>query len=112
MRRRVRKKKHLGEFSDFGFEVKFLLAQDVEDEQIDNLMDEFIDFVEKRKCYIGGGGYFDHSYVMYHCSTLPPGVKYRKDYIKQVMTETEAWLKARSEIVRVDLDREILDMWN
>ena len=56
MRKRLRKKKHLGEFQELGFELSFdYVVSDVEEE--DALLDAFLlEAVEARGLQFGGGG--------------------------------------------------------
>jgi uncharacterized protein YggL (DUF469 family) len=53
MRRRLRKKKRLGEFREFGFEVRLWLSPDADYE---TFWDRLIDAVETRRLGFGGGG--------------------------------------------------------
>ena len=54
MRKRLRKKKHVCEFTDFGFPVAIRL---VDGANFDLFLDEFIeDAIEANSCYFGGGG--------------------------------------------------------
>jgi len=53
MRRRLRKKKHLGEFREFGFQVKAELSSEADHEAF---LDRLIDAVEARQLGFGGGG--------------------------------------------------------
>ncbi|MBI4488111.1 MAG: YggL family protein [Deltaproteobacteria bacterium] len=57
MRKRLRKKFHLGEFREFGFEVAFRVADTVSDAELDNCFwDAFIDeAIEARGLSCGGG---------------------------------------------------------
>jgi uncharacterized protein YggL (DUF469 family) len=56
MKKRLRKKRHLGEFQERGFEVRFLLAPATEDATVlDRFVDEYIAFVEGRHYMTGGG---------------------------------------------------------
>ncbi|RLD61709.1 MAG: hypothetical protein DRJ05_02015 [Bacteroidetes bacterium] len=57
MKKRIRKKLHLGEFQEFGFEISFNLIPNLSDKQLDAFFDEFImDAVEKNSLFFGGGG--------------------------------------------------------
>lgn len=53
MRRRLRKKKRLGEFREFGFEITAQLSPGADHEAF---MDRLIDAVEARQLGVGGGG--------------------------------------------------------
>jgi uncharacterized protein YggL (DUF469 family) len=54
MKKRLRKKKHIGEFKELGFllEAKLNLQTD---EELDRFNDEFLDYIEKENMHIGGG---------------------------------------------------------
>lgn len=56
MRRRLRKKKHLGEFTELGFEVGADLTPDLDYAGFDAFLDRLIDVVEARGLAFGGGG--------------------------------------------------------
>jgi uncharacterized protein YggL (DUF469 family) len=56
MRRRLRKKKHLGEFTELGFEVRADLTPDLDYAGFDAFLDRLIDAVEARGLAFGGGG--------------------------------------------------------
>lgn len=59
MKKRLRKKKHIGEFQQLGFNVKFDLdvvwSNKGDQLWMDFLLDEIIDLAESRKLLIGGG---------------------------------------------------------
>lgn len=57
MRRRLRKKKHLGEFHQYGFSLVCLLREGLSSEEFDSFVDTFIaDAIEARGLIFGGGG--------------------------------------------------------
>jgi uncharacterized protein YggL (DUF469 family) len=56
MNRRLRKKKHLEEFSVYGFKVTFLFQQNMTAEIYDKFLDDFIEEIEKNIGHCGGGG--------------------------------------------------------
>jgi uncharacterized protein YggL (DUF469 family) len=53
-KRRLRKKLHVGEFQELGFEVRFSWQSDAEHD-FDEKLDEWIDFVESQGWAFGGG---------------------------------------------------------
>ena len=54
--RRLRKKLHVGEFQQMGFEVEFAFRQKLDREQDDQFWDAFIiDAIESNKLTFGGG---------------------------------------------------------
>ena len=56
MRRRLRKKKHVGEFRELGFEVRATLREALTPVEHEAFLDEWIDVVEARNLAFGGGG--------------------------------------------------------
>jgi len=57
MRKRLRKKRHLGEFREFGFQVRTVWADHLTQEQQDDAIDSFIlQAIEANGLYCGGGG--------------------------------------------------------
>jgi uncharacterized protein YggL (DUF469 family) len=52
MKKRIRKKRRLGEFRQWGFEIK---ARVIKGADIDTLTDDFVSKVEELGCYCGGG---------------------------------------------------------
>lgn len=56
LKRRLRKKYHLGEFQEFGFEVIVNFKKETDEIQFDKFWNEFIDEIEKNKLLCGGGG--------------------------------------------------------
>lgn len=55
MRKRLRKKKRLGEFQELGFEVRTTLRPGLSETEIDAFLDRVIAFVESRGLGYGGG---------------------------------------------------------
>jgi uncharacterized protein YggL (DUF469 family) len=55
VKRRLRKKKKLGEFVEWGVEVQARITpQAMIDKGIDSIMDEFVDFIEEQNMFCGG----------------------------------------------------------
>jgi hypothetical protein len=55
MKRRLRKKKHLAEFKEFGFEVGGSFSVVLTDNEKEAFLDDFIEFLEDRNLCTGGG---------------------------------------------------------
>lgn len=55
MRKRLRKKFRLGEFREFGFEVRFTTPK-LTPAEADAFLDQWIEFVESQHLQFGGGG--------------------------------------------------------
>lgn len=55
MRKRLRKKKHLGEFTEYGIEIEMINAnKNMTTEDIDRFADDLLDYVESHKWVCGG----------------------------------------------------------
>jgi uncharacterized protein YggL (DUF469 family) len=62
MRRRLRKKKHLGEFQELGFAVRAGLRAGLSGSDLEAFFDRWIDAVEARQLAFGGGGGYDNKF--------------------------------------------------
>ena len=56
MKKRLRKKLRCGEFQEFGFLVSFDLVSDLSTKECDQVLDEFIQMIERHGLVFGGGG--------------------------------------------------------
>jgi uncharacterized protein YggL (DUF469 family) len=57
VRKRLRKKLHVGEFQELGFEVRFLVADNLSNDAFDAVVDAFISqAIEAHGLLCGGGG--------------------------------------------------------
>ncbi|TWU09778.1 50S ribosome-binding protein YggL [Allorhodopirellula heiligendammensis] len=56
MRKRLRKKRRLGEFREDCFELTFEMSPTLNDDESDCLTDAFIDMIESNGLQFGGGG--------------------------------------------------------
>lgn len=55
VKKRLRKKKKLGEFKEEGFSLKVDFVPDLNDASINQFIDELIDLMEEHKMLMGGG---------------------------------------------------------
>lgn len=55
MKKRLRKKKRVGEFTQYGFEVRVLFREGTSEREIDAFVDAWTDAVEARGLMYGGG---------------------------------------------------------
>lgn len=55
LKRRLRKKHHVGEFQEFGFEIFATFRPNLNEVDFDKLFDEFIVEIEVNKLLFGGG---------------------------------------------------------
>ncbi|HLM00967.1 MAG TPA: 50S ribosome-binding protein YggL [Pyrinomonadaceae bacterium] len=56
LKRRLRKKFHVGEYQEFGFEVFVTLKPQLTEAAFDEFLSDFIDLVEANKLLFSGGG--------------------------------------------------------
>lgn len=61
MKKRLRKKRRLGEFREDYFELSFQIDPSLDAKTIDALIDDFISMIEENGLQFGGGGYSDWS---------------------------------------------------
>jgi uncharacterized protein len=59
MKRRIRKKKRVGEFKELGFEVSATLRPGISDVELEGFVGRLLDFVEGRQLAFGGGAGFE-----------------------------------------------------
>lgn len=55
--KRLRKKLHIGEFTEYGFNVNFEMNKPVTDEEIESFLDFFLEDVIEKNGLIYGGGF-------------------------------------------------------
>ena len=98
--RRLRKKLHLGEFQQLGFEVSITLKPDLGIDALDRFLDDFIrDAIEKNDLAFGGGT--DRG-----CITTWSRGSASETHLSIV----EDWLSRRQEVVSVRLGP-LVDAW-
>ena len=88
MRKRLRKKKHLGEFKVYGIPV--YIKRNAEEKNIDKFLDDFIDVIEKNKCFCAGHG-DKNKYEMF----IELG---RKDVMEEALENITSYLNDQSDI--------------
>jgi uncharacterized protein YggL (DUF469 family) len=59
MKKRIRKKKRVGEFQELGFEVSASLRAGTSDVELEAFVGRLLDFVETRELAFGGGAGFE-----------------------------------------------------
>ncbi len=98
--RRLRKKLHLGEFQQLGFEVSITLQPNLEIDALDRFLDEFIlDAIEKNQLAFGGGT--DGGFI----------TTWKRGSASEAHRATvENWLGRRPEVVSVTLEP-LVDAW-
>ena len=101
MRKRLRKKKHVGEFQEFGVELEMTLRAGVD---FDGFLDDFLrDAVEANGLAFGGGGRGSHL-----AGFLELG---RQDICQSKIAMLTAWLAAERRIETFVVGDPV-DAWN
>lgn len=74
MKKRLRKKLKLGEFTELGFSMRFHIDDSLTASDRNAILEALIEFVEGRSVYIGGGGFsnFQEFFVSRHRSSTTP----------------------------------------
>lgn len=104
LKKRLRKKYHLGEFQEFGFEVLTKLKPELSSESFDKFLDDFIEEIEKNKLLFGGGGRENwEGFVTSAKKHLSPTTA-QKEHI-------ENWMEDRSKVENIKVG-EFADAWN
>jgi uncharacterized protein YggL (DUF469 family) len=98
--RRLRKKLHLNEFQQLGFEVSITLKPNLGIDDLDRFLDEFIfDAIEKNDLAFGGGT---------DCGFI---TAWKRGLVSEAhRTIVENWLSRRHEVVSVALGL-LVDVW-
>ncbi len=98
--RRLRKKLHLGEFKEFGFNVDIELANDTSPEAREAFVDALMAEIIEPRCLAYGGGEFGG----FVCGYEKPSAT---EEDRAVLRE---WLSSRSEVLSADVS-ELEDAW-
>ena len=102
MKKRQRKKLHIGEFAEWGRQL--VVTRNCKD-GFDEFLDAFIDeAIESNGCYCGGGGNEDHLDVVVELGRHSDGPAVRFEKIL-------AWLDARPEVQSWKFGEEF-DLWH
>ena len=105
MRKRLRKKLHLDEFQELGFEVSFRLREGATFDDLDPILDAFlVEAIEANGLVAGGGGHpDDQSFFV--------SLDGRGSVTEDHRNCLESWLNARSEIHHPSVGR-LVDAWH
>lgn len=102
MKKRLRKKKHFGEFAEWGREIT--ITRNTKD-GFDEFFDAFIvEAIEANGCYCGGGGSGDGLEVVVELGR-------RSDDPDARLRKVTTWLDARSDVLNHTVGREF-DLWH
>jgi hypothetical protein len=105
LKRRLRKKFHLGEFQQFGFEVLVNFKEGTDDIQFDKFWHDFIAEIENNRLMCGGGGDYNswQVFVTSQRKYASPTTE-KRDKIK-------IWLEKRDEVINYIVGN-FPDAWN
>ena len=103
MKKRLRKKLHLGEFRQYGFRVRFQVGEAVDESRLDDFWDGFIQDALETNGLLGGGA----------CGRVWDLIVYRpKDSATDVDRETiRTWLMNHGQVEAVEIGP-LFDLWN
>jgi uncharacterized protein YggL (DUF469 family) len=101
MKKRLRKKKHYGEFTEYGFEITITRNRQ---KDFDEFFDSFIlEAIEGNNCSCGGGGVEDKLEFVVECGT-------RENLNSKLKLITE-WLDGRPDVIKYKT-RDFFALWH
>jgi uncharacterized protein YggL (DUF469 family) len=105
LKRRLRKKFHVGEFQELGFDVFVNLKSYLGETEFDTFYDEFIGVIEENKLSFGGGGGLEDvkGFVCSPEKFASPTIEDRE--------QIKIWLERREEVADYKLG-DFVDGWN
>jgi len=107
MKKRIRKKKHVGEFRESGFELVFQFEPMLTAEQGNQLLDDFLEnAIEANDLYFGGGGR-DGRWSGVAYASGPPGTTTSAKQRSSVL----AWLEPHPQVIAVQAS-DFFDLWH
>lgn len=102
MKKRLEKKKHLGEFVEWGVTVAVARRRK---EDFDDFLDDFIEqAIERNDCYFGGGGKEDRLEGVIELGRT-------SDSPEKKLKKVISWLEAREDVEKY-VTGKIIDVWN
>ena len=104
MRRRLRKKRRVGEFQEFGFDVTYTPTAECTEPNRDKLLDAFIEqAIEANGLQCGGGGVVTMEFFVTR-------VKRRSSATEADRLVVQQWLESRPDVVSFDIGG-LRDAW-
>ena len=103
MKKRLRKKRRLGEFAELGFRLRFAMSRNLDESARNTLLDEFLDEIERLGLQFGGGGVHDGDGFTEFCG--------RGTATEQHRTAILSWLEQHSNIENPSAG-ELVDAWH
>lgn len=101
--KRLRKKLHVGEFTEYGFNINFELNKPVTDEDIEAILDTFLDDLIEKNGLIYGGGFgvkFDGFVIL----------EKRGSTTEEHRQLIKVWLESKKEIKNFQIG-ELVNAW-
>lgn len=105
LKRRLRKKFHLGEFQEFGFEVSVYFKKGTGEIQFDKFCHDFVGEIERNGLVCGGGGDYNGWQIF---------VTSERKFASPTSGDKESirsWLENYSEVENCEVG-DFLDAWN
>jgi len=103
MKKRLRKKLHLVEFTKLGFKLRFEMSEDLSDVERDLVLDEFIAEIERLGLQVGGGGIREWNFFV--------SLAERGSATEEHRATILAWLESHPRINRPDVGS-LVDAWH
>jgi Uncharacterized protein conserved in bacteria len=103
MNKRLRKKLRKGEFQELGFKLEVSLVKTLDENDLDQWVDDFIEAVEGLALSVGGGGHYGHVYVVSSASK-------RGSVSVTQQEELGRWLSANSMVEKYHMSK-LFDQW-
>lgn len=113
MKKRLRKKKHIGEFTELGFRFVGKFESELTEEQAEQFGDQLIDFVEAHDMGLGGGmGRKSFDMMAQHMPKKRKGKGFARGSCTDDHREiVKKFLMSRSEIAEFEIGM-LVDMWH
>ena len=103
MKKRLRKKRHLGEFAEYGFKLRFAMTDGLSTSDRNLILDDFIFEIERLGLQFGGGGVADWEGFAALDSCGSATDEHRSAIL--------AWLKSHPNIEKPDVGP-LVDAWH
>lgn len=101
--KRLRKKLHIDEFQEFGFNLSFSLKDDLDAESLEAFVDEFIlDAIENNGLVFGGG--FNKNLNGF------VALEKRGSVTDSHIEKVKSWLQSKSNVTNIEFG-ELVDAW-
>jgi len=103
MRKRLRKKLYMGEFKEMGFHVRFRLAENLGEEDLNMFFDQFVtEIIEANDLYFGGGGNQEWQGFV--------GLNRRGSVTEEQRNQVSTWLGNHPQVVEHEVS-DLRDVW-